>query len=343
MRAGAAPAIARAMDARVEIPLIEAGEGGALAVLAQAGPRAQALVDAARRMYTPPALVVGDALSRRWLERSQNPYRREIFAVAEAVGRPGVVLLNVSYEWACTTLAAPDPSGLGNRLLRTLDWPFHGLGRTVVVARETTALGPVLNVTWPGSVGVLTAMAPGRFAAAINQAPMIRRGLTIVGDWLAQRARVWRSNALPPMHLLRRVVDTARDYAEARAMLVETELALPCFFTLSGVAAGDGCVIERLETKAVVHDGAQACVANDWLDRRMPRGRARGHDNPERRARLVADAPACGEGFAWLRPPILNGETRLAVTANAARGTLAVLGLERDGPATHEFRYESAS
>ena len=325
------------------IPLIDAGAGGALAVLAGARERADALIDAARRMYTPPALVIGDALSRRWLERAGNPFRAEIFAIADAVGRPGVVLLNVSYEWACTTLAAPDPDGVGNRMRRTLDWPFHGLGRTVVVAREDSPSGPFLNVTWPGSVGVLTAMAPGRFSAAINQPPMIKRGLTIAGDWLAQRARLWSSKALPPMHLLRRVFTEARGYTEARAMLAETPLALPTFFTLSGIERDQGCVIERLEDRAVVHDGAEACVANDWIARGMPPGRPRLADNRERRAGLLQSAGEAGDDFVWLRPPVLNAKTRLAVVANAARGRLAVLGFERDGPATREFRYPSDS
>jgi hypothetical protein len=221
---------------------------------------------------------------------------------------------------------------------RTLDWPFHGLGRTVVVAHEDSPAGPFLNVTWPGAVGVLTAMAPGRFSAAINQPPMIRRGLTIVGDWLAQRARLWRSTALPPMHLLRRVATAARSYAEARAMLVETPLALPAFFTLSGIAPDEGCVIERLEERAEVHDGAGVCVANDWIAAGMPRGRARLGQNAERRAALAC-ARDEGGVFGWLQPPVLNDKTRLAVVANSATGDLAVLGLERDGPATQEFSY----
>ena len=35
--------------------------------------------------------------------------------------------------------------------------------------------GEFFNITWPGFVGALTAMAPWRFAAAINQAPLWRR------------------------------------------------------------------------------------------------------------------------------------------------------------------------
>ena len=63
----------------------------------------------------------------------------------------------------------------GPVLRRTLDWPFPGLGRLVEVARQRGAAGDFLSVTWPGFAGLLTAVAPGRFAASINQAPMRRR------------------------------------------------------------------------------------------------------------------------------------------------------------------------
>src|SRR5262249_40440392 len=73
---------------------------------------------------------------------------------------------NYSYEWGCTTGAAPDGDGV--TLMRTLDWPFDGLGRALVVMRQQGAAGPYLSVTWPAFAGVLTGLAPGRFAAAIN-------------------------------------------------------------------------------------------------------------------------------------------------------------------------------
>jgi hypothetical protein len=40
-----------------------------------------------------------------------------------------------------------------------------------MVARHQAEAGRFLNVTWPGYAGVTTAMAPGRFSAALNQAP----------------------------------------------------------------------------------------------------------------------------------------------------------------------------
>ena len=43
-----------------------------------------------------------------------------------------------------------------------------------LVARHESPAGSWLNVTWPGFVGVLTGMAPGRFSIAYNQAPIRR-------------------------------------------------------------------------------------------------------------------------------------------------------------------------
>ena len=75
--------------------------------------------------------------------------------------------------------------------VRTLDWPFKGLGRHIAVARMRGAGGgDFFSVTWPGYVGALTAMAPGRFAACINQAPMWRRsGIAGCGRSISPRTR----------------------------------------------------------------------------------------------------------------------------------------------------------
>jgi hypothetical protein len=328
------------MQALPEIPFIDVGTGGALKLLEAERVRAEELIAITRRNFTGLALRVGDRFSRAWLERSANPYRAEILAIADSLGVAGAVMLNLSFEWTCTTGAAPSPDGHGNRMLRVLDWRLRGLGKNVVVAREEAPAGVFYNVTWPGAVAVLTAMAPGRFSAAINQAPMRRHGRTIVGDWATNRARVWRSSALPPAHLLRRVFEAAHTYHQARHMLTTVPLALPVLFILSGARPEDGCVIERTETDAVIHDGAQAC-ANEWRSQHLS-GRLRGRDNPERRLLMEASHGRPTAGFDWVRPPILNRFTRLAVEANAAQGTLRVIGYEREAPATAEFRLSHA-
>ena len=91
------------------------------------------------------SLALGDRATWKWLRSASNPYRDEIDGVRRGLGRPGAVLLNMSYEWRCSAGVGADPTGTGNRLLRTLDWPMHGLGRAVVVARQEGAGRPVLQ------------------------------------------------------------------------------------------------------------------------------------------------------------------------------------------------------
>jgi hypothetical protein len=316
------------------IPFIRVGAGGPLALLEAEHARAEAMLAIVHRRFGRLPFRVGDRISRAWLKRTDMPYREEILAVANRIGMPGAIMLNLSYEWACTTGTAADPARPGQRMLRVLDWPLPGLGRFVVVAEEDGPRGIFHNVTWPGAVGVLTASAPRRFALAINQGPMTRRGLGLVGDWAVDRLRLWRRPGLPPAQLARQVCLHARDYDQALAMLRDTPIALPTLFILAGTKAGQGCVIER-GVHAHVTQAPITC-ANTWLGL-SPHGRPRGRDN-DGRMRLLADRLVGGDGFGWLGPPVLNRWTRLAVSANPLVGDLAVLGYEGMRPATAEFR-----
>src|SRR3546814_14766645 len=141
-------------------------------------------------------------------------------------------MLNLIFEWTCTASGCPDPAGPGARLLRTLDCPLDGLGTNVVVARHESPAGPWLSAAWPGFVGALTVMAPGRFAVSINQPPArLTRigpfGVPLIVDWFLTRRKVSRSTALPPPHTLRHVCEPARDYVEARRMPGEGPVRLP--------------------------------------------------------------------------------------------------------------------
>lgn len=246
-----------------QVPLFDVAAPAAEALMALAPDRLAMLIAGGRRHYTTPVLALGDRASLAWLRRSHNPYRAEIEAVSRRLGEPGAALLNMSYEWSCTAGIASDPDGRGMRLRRTLDWPLAGLGRTVVVARQRGDAGEYCSVTWPGYVGVLTGMAPGRFAAAINQPPLRKIIRLLPLDWMIARRRLWQSRELPPSHLLRRVFDACRSFAEAKRMLIETPLCAPTFYSLVGVQPGEGCIIERTETAAAVR-GAPCVVANHW-------------------------------------------------------------------------------
>jgi hypothetical protein len=186
-----------------EIPLLDLNPTD-LAALPQARRLIQAMMDTHPAL--PMAARLGEGVSRRWLARQASPYRAEIERVAGAMGQPGGWFFNIVYEWACSTSVAADPSGDGTRMIRVLDWGLSGLGRHLVIARQSGPAGDFYNVTWPGYAGVLTAMAPGRFSAAINQAP---RPPGPPWRWLSAR------DSIPAAHLLRLAFEQAPDYEAA--------------------------------------------------------------------------------------------------------------------------------
>jgi hypothetical protein len=321
--------------AAVEIPLVDVGRDGPVALAERAADRVALLVAQARRHYGGVTLRLGDRASHRWLIRNGNPYRHEIAAIAARVRVPGAVVLNLSYEWSCTSGVGPDPGGEGMRMLRTLDWPLKGLGASLVVARFETDAGDYYNATWPGFVGVLTAMAPGRFCAAINQPPARRVSGRCWFDWAIHRRGVWRQSALPPSHLLRKVFDECRTYAEAKALLVETPLCMPAFFTLAGADA-EGCVIERQELKAAVHE-APMSISNHWLSLPMSGYHDRGTDTVGRRRAMDACRDVTPDEFSWVVPPILNAKTHASAIANAGREQFLLQGWEAGRAVTTVF------
>jgi hypothetical protein len=219
------------------------------------------------------------------------------------------------------------------RLVRVLDWPLDGLGAGLVAARQSGRAGAYVNLTWPGFAGVVTGIASGRFAIAVNQAPMPRAGLGPWGDWTVERIRVWQTREVPPMHLLRQVFEQCASYAEACHALTHTPIALPAIFTLAGTRAGEGCVIERTATDAHRH-AAPVCVANHWLTPAL-KGRPRGADSAGRLARMRETCrDPVDDGFGWLAPPVLNETTRMAAILDPAAGKLTARGYEADGAAT---------
>ncbi|MCP5365312.1 MAG: hypothetical protein H6905_08820 [Hyphomicrobiales bacterium] len=295
----------------------------------------QMMLAEATRFYGGLPLRIGDCLSKHWLNRLRSPYKDEIAAISEVLGQPGTTAMNLSYEWGCTSGVGPDPVARGNRLLRTLDWSLTGLGRHAVVAAHETSCGAYYNVTWPGYVGVLTAMAPKRFSAAINQPPAWKMTRSRRVDWVISHLNQLSRDGWPPPHLLRTVFETCQTFASAREMLVTAPICTPAFFILSGTEPDESCVIERLPTRAAVHDGPFS-IANHWLDI-AARGRETCPESHSRRASMQAIRDQTADDFSWVSPPILSPVTRLAVIASAERGTLLVQGWEDGMPATDVF------
>jgi hypothetical protein len=329
----------------VPIPIVDVRDDGPVRHATEGRARARALRDkcvdwlprvAARLL---PAM---DSVTRRWLVRSGSPYAAEVHAIAGELGFPGIWFLNGCYQWGCTALAREQ--GGAPWLVRTLDWPFPGLGRHLEVARMRGTAGDFDNVTWPGYVGILTASAPGRFAACINQAPMWRRTRR---PWLRpydialNAQQTWGIRSIPPDHLLREVFETCKTFREAKHRLETTPIARPVIYTLIGCYHGERCVIERTQDGFASRDRATG-AANDWLRSRPP-WEARvaaevlftrtfdeaAENSRTRRDHLETWPGPFGGGFEWVSPPVLNSQTRLAVEMSPATGVLRAIGYEQ--------------
>jgi hypothetical protein len=329
------------------IPLVDARDGGPVRHARESAARAAALRDECLAWFPTLAVwlaPVSDGVARRWLKRSASPYVAEIEEIAAVLAIPGIWFLNGSYVWGCTALARAE--GGVPWLARTLDWPFPGLGRHVEVARMRGPAGEFFSVTWPGYVGVLTGLAPGRFAAAINQAPLWRRTHSPwlrVCDILANALNTWRRvRHIPPDQLLRGVFETCRSFEEARQRLETVPVARPVIFTLAGIRAGEHCVIERTEETHATRFIATA-AANDWLvgkdgwearvggDMVMSATTADAADGSRNRRESLAgwNGSFAHDSFGWVVEPVLNRFTRVAVEMCPASGTLRVAGYEK--------------
>ena len=153
---------------------------------------------------------------------------------------------------------------------------------------------------------------------------------------------VWRSDDLmPPDQLLRQTFEHCADFAAARRMLETTPVSRPAIYVLVGCAAGERCVIERTETGFVTREN-DTSAANDWLPGR-PSWEGRigtrrfltdsfvdaANYSRARRESLVGWTGTCAApSFAWVREPVLNPYTRLAVAMCPARGVLRAIGYE---------------
>lgn len=289
------------------------------------------------------ALPFMDKKSHAWLTTTRNPYLYEIETFADILDVPGVFALNTCYEWGCTS--GVYRTGESVSMLRVMDWPFPELGKQMMVVRQMGKAGDFYNLTWPGVSGVYTAMAPGRFSAAINQAPMRRHGRSFLGDWYQNRKMVQDETGMPPAHLLRQVFEQARSYDDAKQMLTETRISLPAIFVLGGMGAGEGCVIERLENTAEVAElgaGQQLVAANHFTSSLITVGegwRPREEDSEGRwkQAQDILGHDLEPMHFDWLRAPIISKRTRLCAVMDASRMRLLAQGFEGITSATEIY------
>jgi hypothetical protein len=98
-------------------------------------------------------------------------------------------------------------------------------------------------------------------------------------------------------------------------------------------------IIERSEMEAHVHAGSNV-TANHWRAVGW-RGHPRGRDSAGRARQMHTVTPDLEPGFAWLKPPILNDNTRLVMIADASEGRLVAQGFEAMRPATQPLELSS--
>jgi len=185
-------------------------------------------------------------------------HREEIASIARMVGRPEteVLLGNLYYEAfrqliGCTAFACDTPDGPIHA--RNLDWWTEDqiLARlTSVVRVQGAAAGPYELVSWPGFIGALSGLAPGRFAISLNAVISSERPTL----------------APPVVLLIRRAFETCGTFGEAIDLLERSPIAADCLLLVTGTKPGEMVVIERTSTRSAVRgpDAGFVAVTNDY-------------------------------------------------------------------------------
>ena len=151
----------------------------------------------------------------------------------------------------CTAFAVDTPAG--PLQARNLDWSSGNglLSRYTVVTKFTGApAGEFATLGWPGFVGVLSAVAPGRFAVSLNAA------LSLDAP----------QPGMPVVFLLRTVLEQARTFEEAVATLAGAPLPCDCLLLVTGTRAGEMAVVERTPSRHAIRraENGWLCVTNDY-------------------------------------------------------------------------------
>lgn len=186
-------------------------------------------------------------------------YWDEVQSVAGRVSVPAdlMLLCNAYYDmvsvlFGCTAFAVDTPSGPLHA--RNLDWWTENrlLNETSMACRFTGApAGEFISIGWPGYLGVLSGMAPGRFAITLN---------AVLSEEAAQVA-------LPVAFQIRKTFEEAETFSDAVDRLSQAMIPCNCLLLVSGVEPGEMLVIERTPTRNAIRrpEAGRVIVANDYL------------------------------------------------------------------------------
>ena len=181
-------------------------------------------------------------------------YRDELTSMAREAGVSAGVLLISQYVYeivaGCTSVVAPRCRANGRPVhLRTVDWPGQRLMSPLLIRVDFVRGERVLcrAVTWAGYLGVLTGLKPGVCSIAVNlrrstsarfalmQTPLsVLDGARSVGFFV----RALLTDASPE-------VAGELTYTKATRACRSAYLAAPCYLTLCGTRALEGCVLTR--------------------------------------------------------------------------------------------------
>lgn len=193
-----------------------------------------------------------------------DEYRTEMRGVAAAIDRSylTVLLANAYYDaiklamgsgFACTAFAVDTPAGPVHA--RNLDWWSGGEDRILstgsrIIEFVNGAAGTFSVVGWPGYLGALSAIAPGRFSITMN---------AVSSDDAFQMAT-------PVSFVIREILETASTYDEALRRLTSTSLMCDCLILIAGAKAGEMAVVERTPTQSAVRHAKNGFIAvtNDY-------------------------------------------------------------------------------
>jgi acid ceramidase len=201
---------------------------------------------------------VGEFLSASAKELVRPDHWAEMESLARALSLPltEVALCNFYYDalkvvLGCTAFAVND----GDAVLhaRNLDWWTENaaLSKYTAACRFIGgAAGEFTTIGWPGFVGAFSGIAPGRFAVTLN---------AVLSLEPAQPAP-------PVVLLLRTVLEEARSFDAASAILSKAVLPCDCLLLLTGTRPGEMVVIERTPTRHALRAAQGGCVAvtNDY-------------------------------------------------------------------------------
>ncbi len=176
-------------------------------------------------------------------------YARDIRTLAGLLNldTSDVICANLEYElttcllknpFACTSAAFYRPNQ-GMLHIRNLDWPGEYVGPYTIKVHYLSHQGEFTAVTWPGFVGIMSAVAKGRFSATINWLPWSNSGL--LPAWFP------KPNLLgwPASFLLRYIFERCKTYEEALREIKRKKVVVPVLITLVGPKKEQAVAIER--------------------------------------------------------------------------------------------------